>query len=326
VEVPLDSDIPTVAKQLATRPGVLSAQPDFLREAAGIAIDPLYPLQWSLNMIKAPQAWDEMMLIGGARPKVAVLDTGFDTLHPDLILVWSTTINALNDHPTNRDDVSDNPDHGTKVTGALAALGDNAYGIAGVNKDWADLILVKVFGAKVNGKDVTSDTLVMKGISLLPTETRVVNLSLAGAGPRPSALCDAIASRSDLLFVAAAGNNHDENPYYPAACGSENLIAVASSNSSDTLAQSSNWGLWVDLAAPGVGIWTTTPYSLFGSVDGTSMAAPHVSGVASMIFSKTPSMSPSAVRNQIRNTVDDYKHLEVSTGGRLNACRALGGC
>ncbi len=318
VEMPGEPDLAGAILGLRGNPAILNAEPNYVLKPAESALDVLYPIQWSLGKIQVSNAWSE---IPGNKShvKVAVLDTGFDILHPDLVNVWTETYNAVDGSSI----VVGNPMHGTMVAGILAALGDNVYGIAGTNKKWADLALVKVFDDLNN----SNDALVIKGIDHLPAGTRVANLSLSGleTGSPPYALCTAIHNRSDVLFVAAAGNRGLSVPDYPAACGGANVIAVASTDSSDQLGPDSNRGPTVDLAAPGESILTTAPLSTFAFASGTSMAAPHVAGVASMLFAKNGTATVASVKNTIRSSVD-YLHLSVSTGGRLNACRALGAC
>lgn len=317
VETPQNPDLAGTIVQLRDSPGVINAEPNYVREIAEGASDTLYPIQWSLSKIQAGGAWSAMGVT--TRVRVAVLDTGFDLQHPDLKNVWTETHNALNDGQP----VTGNPDHGTMVAGVLAALGDDAYGVAGANKKWADLILVKVFD---NGS-TTSDARIIQGIDKLPGNTRVVNLSLAGHGSPASALCSAIASKSKVLFVIAAGNQGTSEKLYPAACDSSNVLAVASTDLSDLLAPSSSRGSWVHLAAPGEGIFTDAPNSQVTMGSGTSMAAPHVAAVASMLYAKlNGSASPTDVKDAILRSVDRPPlRLDVQSGGRLNACKALGG-
>lgn len=318
VEMPQNPDLASAILELRENPTVSSAEPNYVREIAGNASDSFYPVQWSLAKINADGAWSAMGV--NTRVKVAVLDTGFDVQHPDLegVVVVKDSYNAVD----RGFDVTGNPEHGTMVAGILAALG-NDYGIAGANPNWADLALIKVFG---NGS-TTNDATIISGIQNLPTGTKVVNLSLAGEGFPADPLCAAIRSKTDdVLFVIAAGNSGTTGKLYPAACESPNIIAVASSDVQDQLAISSSRGPWVHLAAPGEGIFTDAPNSLFTLGSGSSMAAPHVAAVASMIFAKEGA-SVASVKSKILESVDQpLLGLNVQTGGRLNACRALGAC
>jgi len=245
-----------------------------------------------------------------------VLDTGFDLLHPDLVSVWRATA------ATAGLNVLTNPEHGTEVAGVLAALGDNAYGIAGVNKKWADLLLVKVFGDVPASPATDAD--ILEGIDIgVRAGARVVNMSFGGPQYDPL-LCEAMERSMNVLFVAAAGNSGDTIPNYPAACAGANVLSVGSTNSADRIASDSSRGSWVDVAAPGVDVLTTEPGSLFTIVSGTSFAAPHVAGVASMLLAEDPQMTAAEARSVLIESADSVA-LPFGTP-RLNACRALGAC
>ncbi len=132
------------------------------------------------------------------------------------------------------------------------------------------------------------------------------------------------------IFVAAAGNeanDNDRNPSFPAAYNHDNIMSVAASDSNDALARFSNYGATsVDLAAPGVNIYSTTPANSYTSMNGTSMASPHVAGAVALVWSAYPTLSYSQVIDRIYRAVDPIPGLtgKVATGGRLNVGRALG--
>jgi subtilisin family serine protease len=254
------------------------------------------------------------------RVLVAVLDTGFDILHPDLVLVYKGSDNTAGYN------IATNPEHGTEVAGVLGALGDNVYGIAGVDKSWTSLAAIKVFS------DVpyvaASDADIIAAIDIAAAEgAKVVNMSFGGPKDDPQ-LCRAIANSPQILFVAAAGNISQTGNVrnYPAACGTPgslpNLISVGASDQSD--------GIWsdsvtagVDVYAPGASILTTEPGSIFTIVSGTSYAAPQVAGVAGMMFAKDPypGTTPAFVKSKILSRASRMPdgHLQ------LNACGALDG-
>jgi subtilisin family serine protease len=129
--------------------------------------------------------------------------------------------------------------------------------------------------------------------------------------------------------VAAAGNDHnnnDTNPFYPAAYDLSNVLAVAATDHKDQVASFSNYGkISVDLGAPGVDILSTLPGNQYGYLSGTSMAAPHVTGVAGLVYAQFPALTPAEVKARILSSVDPIKVLQsiVVTGGRLNAAKAL---
>jgi thermitase len=325
VRISADLDVTAVAAALRESPFVRDAVPDFRRAAEQISsdsFDPYLPLQWGLSKIAAAKAWAKMGPETN-RATIAVLDTGFDLSHPDLISVYVQTINAVNPGPSPlfpNPVLTGDPDHGTKVAGVLAALGDNFYGIAGVNKNWADLVLVQVFEPGL-ANPTARDSDVIRGIQLLPQGVRVANLSFAGPAYNP-ALCDALSQRSSVVFVAAAGNQASSDRMYPAACPSNNVLAVAATTSEDRLAVSSSRGSWVDIAAPGQGILTTIPGGLHASVSGTSVAAPHVAGVASLLAARNPGLSAATVASMVASSADPVLGGQIG-GGRLNACLAM---
>jgi thermitase len=315
VRVAPGTDVSALASALRGDPRVRDALPNFLRTVFAGSFDPLYPLQATLRTTRVPQAWDAMTAVG-TRTKVAVLDTGFDLLHPDLVSVWRATA------ATAGLNVLTNPEHGTEVAGVLAALGDNAYGIAGVNKKWADLLLVKVFGDVPASPATDAD--ILEGIDIaVRAGARVVNMSFGGPQYDPL-LCEAMERSTNVLFVAAAGNSGDTIPNYPAACAGANVLSVGSTNSADRIASDSSRGSWVDVAAPGVDVLTTEPGSLFTIVSGTSFAAPHAAGVASMLLAEDPQMTAAEARSVLIESADSVA-LPFGTP-RLNACRALGAC
>ena len=164
---------------------------------------------------------------------------------------------------------------------------------------------------------------------------RVINASWGGSGYSGELRAEiAAAGQADILFVAAAGNGDvlgrgidiDETPFYPASYDLDNIVSVAASDQNDKLARFSNYGATsVDLAAPGVGIVSTEPGASYASRNGTSMAAPHVTGTAALLWSKVPYATAAEVRQAMLQSVDvkaDFQG-DLATGGRLNAYSAL---
>lgn len=245
--------------------------------------------------------------------------------------------------------------HGTHVAGTIGAVGNNGIGVVGVN--WNVQIMSLKF-LDSGGGGYISDAVaavdyatMMRNLWLSSGGTNGANIRLTsnswGGGGYDQALVDAINAGGDagIMFVAAAGNDGSDAdifPMYPAAYESDNIISVAATDSSDNLAYFSNWGLnSVDLGAPGVNIYSTFPtyvtdamyYNGFNTdyetISGTSMATPHVSGVAALAWSLNPSASVAEIRAAILNNVDPIAALDtsgftpVATGGRLNAHKTL---
>jgi len=219
--------------------------------------------------------------------------------------------------------------HGTHVAGTIGATGNNSTGVPGVN--WQVQIMVLKFIGPAGG--YTSDAI--EAIQYATDkDAKAINASWGGGG-FSQALKGAIEA-CNCLFVAAAGNggsdgigdNTDTSPHYPSAYNSANLISVAATDRNDARASFSNYGATsVDLGAPGVSIRSTLPIDTYGNFSGTSMAAPHVTGVAGLLLAQNGLLTPSQLKSQILNNVDPIAALSgiTVTGGRLNAYQALTG-
>jgi serine protease len=226
----------------------------------------------------------------------------------------------------NNDNPYDDVGHGTHVAGTIGAMGNNGVGIAGINW-YIQLMPLKVFDAQSNGT-------ISSAISALDYATahgaRISNNSWDGAGNDPL-LQDAIAraqAKGDI-FVAAAGNggtNTDVNPDYPADFTLSNIVSVAATDNKNNLAGFSNYGaVSVDIAAPGVNTYSTLPGNHYGTMSGTSMAAPHVTGVLALVWSLRPEWTYQQVIAQVMNTVTKVPALagKVASGGIVNAAAAI---
>lgn len=285
--------------------------------------------QWSLPVIGAPQAWD---IVTGTRPiTIAIIDTGIDLNHPDLAgkLVVGTTFVQGTHTP------QDDHGHGTHVAGIAAASTDNAIGMAGVS--WgARLMPVKVVDRYGEG---TYAALINGVYYAAAHGAQVLNISLSAEAPS-QALQDAIdyAHALGTLIVASAGNCAlggsgctQINPVmYPAA--NRNVISVAASDESDRRASFSTRNSFVDVAAPGVGIYSThwqSGVSTYFWMSGTSQAAPHVAGLAALIWSARPGLTNADVETILKNTARDVNGAtlpgrDVDLGwGRIDAARAV---
>lgn len=238
---------------------------------------------------------------------------------------------------SNTNNPRDDHRHGTHVFGTIAALGDNNLGVTGVN--WAAQVVPLKFLNERNEGDTADAVAAIHYAALLKQQhgidLRVLNASW-GSHTYSQALRDAIgvSQQAGQLFVAAAGNgdvlgrsvNVDLRPFYPASFDLPNILSVAASDQHDQLAGFSNFGPGsVDLAAPGVGIVSTEPFGSFQQRNGTSMAAPHVTGTIALVWAETPAATPAEIRDAILTSVDPIPALagRVASGGRLNAERAL---
>lgn len=308
--------------------------------------DPLFESQWSLNNpnnadIDAPEAWSRL---AGAPVVVAVIDSGLDILHPDLVdRIW---VNPREIPGNNLDDdgngyaddingwnflystphVNDEAGHGTHVSGIIAATANNGIGIAGVNP-LARIMPLKFIEADGDG----SISHAVRAIHYATQNgARVINASWGGS-VASRALEDAIrvAGNRGVVFVTASGNeglNSDIYRSYPSSYRLPNALVVAAADSTGRLARFSNFGRrTVDLVAPGVSIRSTTPGGRYEYMSGTSMATPFVAGVASLLIGANPDWTAAQVVRRILGTTKPLPGLadRTVTGGMISAARAL---
>lgn len=345
VEAPQESSARSTSAALARDPDVTWAEPNGRVYAVGVAPnDTFYEAQqWNLRRIGLPEAW--MFTMGDPRP-VAVIDTGVDFLHPDLTAkIWmngdEVAGNGIDDDGNGYvDDLhgwdfvntdaepQDDHWHGTHVAGIAAAHTDNATGIAGVS--WQSTIMpLKALDETGEG----SWSPVLEAIIYAADNgVRVLNLSLGGSPDDPNLPLQAIeaavsyARSRDCLIVAAVGNSeHQPAPVlYPAAL--PDVLAVAATTEDDTPWWYSNRGPAVDVSAPGVSIFSTTPNARYAEMSGTSMATPHVSGLAALLWAFQPSLTADEVMHIITSTARDIDPVgwDERTGwGRVDASAAI---
>ena len=256
--VRVKGSVPSAIAALEANPAVAYAEPNWIYHAEAVPNDPRYSQLWGLTKINAPAAWNTTT--GSAAVKVAVVDTGIATDHLDL----SANVVPGFDFVQGDADPRDFNGHGTHVAGTIGARGNNAIGVTGV--DWqVSLMPVRVLDGNGSGSNAN----VSAGFAYACSHgASIVNASLGGTG-YSSAMRDAIASAScaNTLFVVAAGNNganNDSTPHYPCNYGAPpdnlaNVVCVAATDQNDVLANFSDYGQSVDLAAPGVNIPSTWP-------------------------------------------------------------------
>lgn len=273
-------------------------------------------------------------------PIVAIIDSGVDTDHPDLKEnLWVNEgeipgdgidndgngvvddvhgYNAFHDNS----DLSDGKVHGTHVAGTVGAVGNNGIGITGVAQE-ARLMTVKIFGDTGH----TNQATVLRGLAYADRMgARITTNSWGGIYSQAMELAYA---QSPALHIASAGNSgrdNDEEPHFPGSYPIENMIAVAASDNKDKIGSFSSFGdHTVHLAAPGVNIYSTLPGGRYKSFSGTSMACPHVGGVAALILTQYPEATNEQVKERLMmgtEVLEEQRHLTIS-GGRLNAALAL---
>ena len=295
------------------------AERDYLAEAVLLPNDPsvLDGTAWHLGKIQAPLAWN--LTAGNSNIVIAVLDSGIKADHPDL----AGRIIPGYDFVSGDADPADDLGHGTAVAGVIAAAGNNGLGSAGVAFN-TRILSVKV----VDAVGYAAYSTLAQGIRYAVDQgARVINISIAGDAPS-SALQDAInyAWSSNVVVVAAAGNNGNDIPYYPAAC--EHVMAVAATASDDSLATFSSFGTNIALAAPGQGILTTSkdPTSPFAAWSGTSLASPMVAAGAALVAAANPLLDNSQIVALLEQTADDLGPAGFDSAfgfGRLNVARAV---
>ena len=295
---------------------------------------------WGLGVIGAPAAWE--ISTGSRSVLVAIVDTGVDYRHPDLSANIQVNAQEIPDNSIDDDrngyvddyygydfangdgDPVDDHFHGTHCAGTIGAQGNNNRGVVGVA--WTTSILpVKV----IYGEGWGTLAAVASGIRYAVRRgAKVINLSL-GHGQSDvveAAIQDAL--QADVVLVAAAGNNgidNDQQPTYPSSSPSENVIAVAATDPSDTLTSWSNFGAQgVDVAAPGLSILSTGLNGDYQWASGTSMATPHVAGVVAVLRAVNPSLTFDQIKELLRATAVRNSSLNGRVAsGRVDLNAAL---
>jgi subtilisin family serine protease len=361
LHVPIGYDILSIVHEYLSYSDIVYAEPNGIGFLCNIPNDTNFSKQWSLHNtgqtyygtlhgtpdadIDAPEAWD--IETGSPDVVIAIIDTGVDYTHPDLAAnIWNNTDeipgNGIDDdHNGYLDDIrgwdlcdnnSDPKDiwgHGTECAGVAAASTNNGIGIAGVGGKckimplkicnetgwwtWDDAAEGIKYAAD-NGADIISMSF---GDYTAPNITRDVVNYAYGKG---------------VFLCAAAGNDNANIKLYPAAY--ENVTAVGATAHNDHRASFSTYGEWVDIAAPGQYIYSTMPtyhvmmndYGLNQNYDfnsGTSFSSPMTAGVAALLLSKDPSLTPDQVKALLCENVDPYNSTQYIGTGRLNAQKAL---
>lgn len=286
-----EGEVGQTIEYLQQQENVIYVEPNYLAEMTDIIPnDPGWGNQYNLTAIHAPQGW--MLNTGEVWVTIAILDSGVDLTHPDIFVRILPGYDFVNNDSAPQDDNG----HGTHVAAIAAASSNNAVGISGVN--WgANILPVKVLNASGNGTYAN----VAAGIVWATDHgAQVINLSLGGAASS-FVLNDAVnyAYQNGVVLVASTGNAGIPAVLYPAAY--EPVIAVGATDSTNAWAGFSNYGSEVDVVAPGVNIYSAFPGGGYGYRSGTSMSAPHVSGLAALLWG-IPGNGPANIRNIIEAT------------------------
>ena len=352
VTVPQGADEEAFVANLRADPSVLYVEPNLKRQLSKAPNDTDYSKLWGLHNdgqtggkagcdIDAETAWE--YTTGSKEIVVAVIDTGVDYNHPDLANNMWTNPGEIPGNGVDDDgngfiddvygwdfingdaDPMDDHGHGSHCAGTIGGVGNNGQGVAGIN--WNVRIMALKAGSAQGG--LTTASIIGSIDYSVQMGARLSSNSYGGYG-YSQAEYDAVKAAGDagMLFVAAAGNETNDNdsfPAYPASFDLDCVVAVAATDHKDDMAYFSNWGATtVDLGAPGVDIWSTAPTALvpsgYQNMSGTSMACPHVAGAAALIFAADPTLTATAVKGLLLEYADPVDALagKCVSGGRLN--------
>jgi thermitase len=333
------TDPAVAAASIGALPSVEYAEPNYLLRATATPNDPSFSKEYGLHNtgqtggtpdadIDAPEGWDAAGLsafpsTGGVR--VGIVDTGISSVHPDLagkVVACGTSYNSgFLVTPGCEDDNG----HGSHVAGTIAARTNNGQSVAGVAFN-APLVICKALATPL-GTGLTSD--IARCIEWTRSQgARIINMSLGGGQSETlkRVVQGAYAGGTGALLVAAAGNDGDATLNYPAAY--PEVVSVAATDDDDRRASFSNANSDVEIAAPGDAVYSTFLGTTSTELSGTSMASPHVAGVAAVIAQRTPSANAAAIRSSLTSSVDDLGPAgrDATFGfGRANLCKAAGG-
>ncbi len=354
IKLPGNLSVNTAIKTLASSNLVEFVQPNYLYYTSATPNDTFFQAQWGANNtgqlngtvdadMDLAEAWD--ITTGSSNVVVAVLDSGTSMTHPDLMQnIWTNpgeiADNGIDDDNNGyiddvhgwdfvRNDNDPSPvggaceGHGTHTAGIVGAVGNNNAGISGVA--WNVKIMpLNTFEQTLGIFCTTSDAALLEAIDYYTKMgVRISNNSYGGGGA--SFIMRQAIQRSKSIFIAAAGNessNNDNTPSFPANYPLDNIISVAATDQNDLMADFSNFGQSVDVAAPGESILSTIPGNTYDILSGTSMAAPQVAGIAALLLAQDENLTVREVIWRILNGAEDVS-LNVATRSRVNAFNSL---
>jgi thermitase len=312
--VSVSGGVNAAADRLSGSPAVKYAEPNYIYQATATPNDPMFGQLYGMQRIQAPTGWDllglgSFPLTGGV--KVGIVDTGITQNHEDLVgktadcggvnnFGISLGVVILGSDPTIvNGKCTDDNGHGTHVAGTIAAIANNGKGVAGVAFN-SPLTICKALNSSGSG------TLQMVANCIAWTNqhgAKIISMSLGGSGSSTLQAAVQNATANGSLLIAAAGNSGDSTVSYPA--GYPEVVSVAATDANDQRASFSSFNSDVEVAAPGVNITSTWNSGGYNTISGTSMATPHVSGVAALIAGRNPTGGPAAWRSKLDASVDD---------------------
>lgn len=344
VKIPKGQDPMEVSARYESNPNVVYAHPNWEMSELSAPNDVSFRDLWGLHNtgqsvtgslvrgvadadIDAPEGWDAAFGAGSfpssGGVRVGVLDSGIDIGHADLLGKTKACANALAAIGAVVEGAcEDDAAHGTHVAGTITAIANNSVGVAGVAPN-AELAVFK--GLNAGGVGFYAD--IIAGIHWLHTKGGARIISMSIGGPQDDALDAELsdASRAGVLLIAAAGNDFDDTKNWPAY--HPDVMSVAAIDAARAHANFSNCNSDVEIAAPGVDVWSTAPGNTYAPFSGTSMATPHVSGVAAMVMWKK-GLTASQTRSTLTSTATDLGSNGRDTCfgyGLVNLAAALGG-
>jgi serine protease len=321
VELPAeasDQAVAAVERALSNRPGVQYVEENATYEIQVAPNDPYYDSQYAPQQVNAPAAWETTT--GSTDVTVAVIDTGAQYDHPDLQSLYASdpgydfVDNDGNPYP------NAGASHGTHVSGCASADTDNNRGVAGISD--SRLVNARCLGG--NGSGSLAD--IADGVQWAADQgADIINMSLGGGGYNQT-MKNAVqyAANRDVLIVCAAGNDSRGSVSYPSAYSE--CVSVSALDSYENLASFSNYGDGVEVAAPGVNVYSTYPTDSYAELSGTSMASPVAAGVAALGLAANPGLSASQLRQRLKDTAVDVGLPATQQGsGRVDAANIVGG-
>lgn len=296
VDLPAGASEVAIVEKLRRNPNFKYVELDERVKSTLAVTDPYVGSEWHLNKIGATTAWD---ITQGAGVTIAILDSGVDGTHPDLVANLVPGFNVY----SNNTDTADVCGHGTAVAGSAAARTNNGTGVAGVAGQAKIMPIRIAYLDSASGSCYAYSSTIAAGITYAADHgARIANVSygpLAGNATIQSA-AQYMKSKGGLVFISAGNAGIDEN-----ITPSTTLIAVSASDSSDAKASWSSYGAFVSLAAPGAGIWTTSKGGSYGGWNGTSFASPVAAGVAALMMAAAPSLDGAVIEQAMFATAVD---------------------